>query len=371
MSFKTFAKERRRSDISFEDVSSNTSLVYEHRESAFVDFKREPLIPHKLSTEGPVSEVTDITGNGLSDVFIGSPAGQPSYIYLQKSPEDFERIELIGSIDPETTDAVFFDTDADGDLDLYVVNGSNEFDLGSELYQDLLYINDGKGNFNLSSGLIPENRISGSVALPVDIDSDGDLDLYVGGSFKPGQYPYAGTGQLLINTNGIFKDEIDALAPFLKEIGMVKDAILADLDSDGIDEIAVTGEFMGIEVFEIEEGKVQPSESYEELRLQSGWWNVIKALDIDADGDLDLVGGNLGLNSRYKASAEAPLRIYARDFDSNGSLDAITTFHQNDNEYPYPDRALIGQQLTALKRSSIRTSCTLKQLSKMFFLVLY
>lgn len=337
------------SDLLFSQTEQSV-IDFTHEESAFVDFKREALLPHKLSTEGPVSEVGDINADELDDVFIGAAAGKSSYIQVQQKNGSFNAIELAGSMIGEATDALFFDYDNDGDQDLYIVNGSNEFDQNNEAYQDLLYTNDGTGRLNLTNHKLPSLSVSGNVVIPLDIDQDGDLDLFVGGSYLPGRYPMPGKSQLLINNNGIFKNEIASKAPDLNEIGMIKSAAFADLNGDAVNELIITGEFMGIEAFQLSNGKLSKNESISGLAEEIGWWNVVVAKDIDQDGDIDLVAGNQGLNTRYKASKDEPLSVYARDFDGNGSMDAITTFMQKGQEYPYADRALFSQQINVIKK---------------------
>ncbi|MFY0593911.1 VCBS repeat-containing protein [Roseivirga sp.] len=336
--------------------ASRVSLDYTHKESTFVDFNREPLLPHKLSQEGPCASTADVNGDGLQDIFIGGAAGEPGRLftqYFRNGALGFKVQELEGN-QSEDAGALFIDVDSDGDEDLYVISGSNEFENGSALYADRLYLNDGRGNFIKSEEGINYASFSGGVIVKNDFDNDGDIDLFVGARCKPGEYPLAGTSKFLSNDNGVFNDVTATIAPTIREIGMVKDAVWADLDSDGSNELIITGEFMTIKVFTNIAGSfTDATESYG-LSNYVGWWNTLEIVDIDKDGDLDIIGGNLGLNSRYKATNQEPLSIYASDFNGDRRIDPVVAYFNDGKEYILHDRATLSQQINSIKKKFVK-----------------
>jgi len=323
---------------------------YQHVESGFVDFKREALLPHKLSTEGPATASSDVNSDGRTDLLITGSAGSPSLLFIQTRTGGFKQIELEGSIVPEDTDALFFDVDNDGDQDLYIASGSNEFSEGDANYQDRLYINSGKGVYQLDKNRLPKARFSTAKVTATDYDNDGDIDLFIAGRLTPSQYPMPGTSQLLENENGQFKDVTQQKGPTLQKLGMLKDATWADLNGDGQKELIVTGEYLSIEVFEWKEGVLEPVNQKNGLADYTGWWNSLEVADVDADGDLDIIAGNLGLNSRYKANADEPLSVYAYDYDQNGRLDPVIGYFVNGKEYIIHDLTTLAQQVSLIRK---------------------
>lgn len=340
----------------FRPIAASSGLNYSHKESFFVDFNREPLLPHKLSQEGPCIAKGDVNNDGLEDVFIGGAAGEPGRLFIQNlsgTTSKFTEITF-DNVASEDAAVAFLDVDLDGDLDLFVVSGSNEFEIGSDFYKDKLYLNDGKGNFSESDNALDYDASSGSVIVKNDIDNDGDFDLFIGGRGIPGQYPSPGRSMLLLNDNGVFKNVTADLAPGLESVGMVKDAQWADINGDNQKELVVTGEFMTIKVFGRSEGRYSDvTESYG-LSNYTGWWNTIEIVDVDQDGDLDIIGGNLGLNSRYKGTTEEPLTVYADDFNRDGRLDPVIAYYNNGKEFIIHDRITLSQQINSIKKKFVK-----------------
>ena len=336
--------------------NKNESIInYHHKENNYVDFNMDRLLPFMRSQEGPKMAFGDVNNDGEVDLFIGGAKGFASTLFLQKNKKfiksntnAFDRQKA-----SEATESVFFDADNDGDLDLYVCSGSIEASKYSANYLDKLYLNDGKGNFTLSTQLLPttEGFHSSSTVSVADVDNDGDLDLFVGERSIPNAYASPGSGFLLVNDGtGNFTESSSTLAPDFKDLGMITDAIFVDLNQDNFKDLVVVGEFMGIQVFENQNGKFSKSENNKLANLK-GWWNTIEFADLDNDGDLDLVVGNHGLNSRFKASNEQPIKLYAKDFDRNSYVDPILGFTaENGKEYPYALRHNLVDQLKYLSK---------------------
>ena len=335
----------------FKDITNLafTNKPFVHKENKFDDFKNQILLPHKLSTEGPCITVADVNNDGLEDFFIGGASRQPGALYIQKAGNRFvKKTQLVFLKDAnyEDTGAVFFDANADGFKDLYVVSGGNEFIENSEGYQDRLYINNGSGGFDKSKNL-PRIASSGSCVLPLDYDNDGDLDVFVGGRLLPNKYPQAAKSYLLENTNGKFIDVIKQKAPELEYVGMVTDAAWQDTNANGSNELIVVGEWMPITVFSSTNGQLTKTE-LQGLEKTNGWWNSIAANDIDNDGDVDFVLGNLGENYKFKASKEKPFYIYASDYDNNGTNDVFLAKEYKGKIVPIRGKECSTQQLPGL-----------------------
>lgn len=330
---------------------SLVGINFQHRETYFSDFNIQPLLPHKLSQNGPGVAVADINGDGLEDFFIGGAFNQSGEIYIQTGEGKFVKSILDeGNAYEEDMGALFFDADGDGDLDLYVVSGGNEFEPNSTYYQDRLYLNDGKGKFTLSRDALPKNPVSGSCVVAADFDQDGDLDLFVGGRLAPQQYPKSGTSQLLENQNGKFVDVTESKAPGLKEIGMVTAAIWSDFDNDGLVDLILVGEWMPITVFKNEGGLLKNITHELNLSHTRGWWNTIQGADLDNDGYTDYILGNLGTNSRYKTVDDAKLKIHYLDFDQNGTDEAIISYVNEGKRHSIHPRDDLFQQIPSLRK---------------------
>lgn len=301
--------------------SGDSGLKYVHQEADKIDFNVQRTLPHKFSQSGPAIAVGDVNGDGLEDVVLAGSAGNPIQIYSQRPDGKFT---ISGSIKKEEEDAglLLFDYDNDGDLDLYAVSGGYEFEPGSRKYQDRLYNNDGKGNFVASVNVLPEEKISGSCVRAADFDADGDLDLFIGGRTGPGQYPFPERSFLLRNDGGRFTDATSELCPDLVKPGIVNDALWTDTDNDNKLDLVLVGEFMAITIFK-NTGSGFTKLSDTGLERFSGWYNSISGGDFDKDGDIDYIAGNLGLNNFYNTSQDQPLTVHAKDFDGNGSIEAI------------------------------------------------
>src|SRR5688572_16985220 len=348
----------------FEKSSNKNIFNYTHKENDFIDFKREPLIPYKCSRKGPYYAVADVNNDGKEDIYIGGAAGFEGKLMIQMADGSFkEKTQTAFIADKKFEDggAVFFDSDGDGDNDLYVASGGAEFDAGSPLFQDRLYKNDGKGNFTRSVASILKEGFNNSLVIPFDYDSDGDKDLFVGGAVMPGKFPLHDKNLILRNNKGIFKDVSDIVAPDLAKTGIVNYAAWNDVDGDNNNELVIAGEWMPVMILKFVSGKFEETSSTISINNKSiplsqvnGWWNVVKADDIDNDGDLDLVVGNRGTNSKITAGIDEPCTIYGKDFDGNGSYDAVLGYYIWGKCYPMYHRDQLIDQMPMMRKKFIR-----------------
>ena len=336
----------------FSDITLDGVLNHYHIENNYDDYKKQVLLPHKMSQFGPAMAVADVNGDGLQDIFVGGSTGNLGMLYVQSKSGNFKKTEqkaFLNDINFEDVDALFFDVDSDSDLDLYVVSGGNEFSDEDEMYRDRIYLNDGKGNFSRSvESLLQEGDISGSKIATADFDNDGDLDVFVGGRHKPHQYPLPTSSKILLNENGKLKDVTDTVAPELTNIGMVTDVVWTDFDNDSDLDLMLVGEWMAITVFKNENGKFVNT-NIKGLEQTVGWWFSIEQADFDNDGDMDYMLGNLGLNYKYKTSTENPFDVYYKDFDENGTKDIVLGYYNYGVHYPLRGFSCSTQQVPQLK----------------------
>ncbi len=347
----------------FTDVTDKTGLSFTHKENDFIDFKSEPLLPYQLSKQGPALVKADVNGDGLDDVFFGGGIGQSGVLYLQTKNGKF----IPATSQPWQTDsscedvnAVFFDANKDGFMDLYVVSGGNVYDDGSPEYEDRLYMNDGSGNFIKSANTLPQMFSSKCAVAVGDFDNDGYEDLFVGGRGIPGSFPLASKSFLLHNDskNGVvhFTDITDSICPALRLPGMVTAAYFADLNNDNYPELIIAGDWMPLMLFNNNKGKLEDISAKAGLKNTSGMWASITPADIDGDGKIDFIVGNCGYNNQFKATENEPMTMYAADFDNDGVIDPVVCYYIDGKSYPMASKDELLDEIPSLKKKYVHYS---------------
>jgi hypothetical protein len=342
----------------FKNITANSGIDFTHKENDFIDFKSEVLLPWELSRYGPALAKGDINNDGLDDFFAGGAIGQSGTIYQQQADGTFIKIrqdDIEKDSASEDANAVFFDANLDGYLDLYVVSGGDEYDDGSPEYQDRLYINDGKGSFIRAANALP-SMLSSKLAIAVaDYDSDGDIDIFIGGKAIPGSFPLPARSYLLRNDskNGAIKftDVTADGAPDLLNPGMVSAATWMT-NKTGNPSLIIAGDFMPVRYFNNNNGKFI-EQTGNGFRNTEGFWSSLMLYDVDGDGNKDIVAGNCGDNLQYKASLQKPVILYYGDFDGNGNIDPIMTYYNGDTSYPMASRDELQDQMPGLKKKFV------------------
>ena len=332
------------------DITKDVNLQYLHEENHFVEFDRESLIPRMFSTEGPALVVGDLNKDGLDDIFIGSSRDKKAAIFLQQKNGKF-----IKSIQPvldkdsiyENTDACFTDVNNDGNIDIVIASGGNEF-YGNDFHNTpRVYLNDGKANFTKLENAFGNLYLTASCVVPYDFNGDGFVDLFIGARAVPFEYGQVPQSYLLLNDKkGKFINVTDQYAPGLSKVGFVTQALWYDIDKDGDKDLLLTQEWGGITAFINNNHKFVKKV----LSDKKGWWNFILPVDIDNDGDVDLIVGNLGTNSRLKASEKEPVKMYYNDFDGNGKKEQLLTYFLNGKEIPFANKAELEKQMPSVMK---------------------
>ena len=342
----------------FTDISNENGIDFKHSDSTFFDYRYQSLLPQKFSQLGPFIAEGDVNGDGFTDFFVGGAFFKSGRLYTQQNNGLFTSTELIKDKKiEEDLGSLFFDAEGDGDLDLFINSGSNEFPVASPFYMPRLFKNNGKGFFSLDANAFPKTlSTSAQVVAGADYDGDGDIDLFIGGRILPTRYPISPFSYILQNDGtGTFTDVTQDVCAVLREAGMITSAAWTDFNGDKKLDLIVAGEWTKIRFFKNNGKQLEEVTEATGLQNMSGQWRSLAVADLDNDGDLDIVAGNLGLNNRYKASPKEPIKLFAKDLDNNGSVDPliayyITNQHGERHLYPAIDRNQFAGQVPSIKK---------------------
>jgi hypothetical protein len=343
----TSGQEEKSDGFYFERIDP---VQFIHQERSPSDIKITRTLLHELSRFGPCVETGDVNNDNLDDFCIGGEAGASSSLFVQLKDGTFSRSLLTSDSTREDGDAHFFDADGDGDVDLYMAGSCASSLEDAPVHQ--LYFNDGKGKFTVSTEALPEIRTSASCVISADYDADGDLDLFVGGRIKPREYPLSPRSYVLRNDNRKFTDVTAQLNAGLETPGMVSSALWADIDNDKKTDLILAGEWMPIRIFKNTGSTFVEATNEFGLQKSDGWWSCLGTADLNRDGFIDIIAGNTGKNSFFQPTEDHPVKITAKDFDKNGSIDPIITYYNpvEKDWFIVHNRLVIIDQIPPIKR---------------------
>jgi enediyne biosynthesis protein E4 len=328
---------------------ANISVPWRHKENDFFDYNIQYLIPHAESTRGPKIAVADINGDGLDDLYACGAKNQAGTLLIQQSNGSFIKSDTsIFNADKicEDVDVIFFDANGDKKPDLFVVSGGNEPAANNQAYEDRLYLNDGKGHFTKAITDFKTQNENKSCAAVADIDNDGDNDLFVGNLSSPIAYGLPKTSYLYINDGKANFTLADSNKINLNSIGMVTTAAFTDLNSDGWQDLVVTGEWMVVKIFMNNKGVFTANE----IPQSTGLWQTVFPADVNGDGFTDLLAGNWGHNTKLYSGKNGPCKLYTNDFDKNGAIEQLMCYTIDGNEYPFLAKDELERRIPVLKK---------------------
>ncbi|NNV56748.1 VCBS repeat-containing protein [Limnovirga soli] len=341
----------------FTNVNTAVNLTFKHNENSYFDFGIQRVLPQKYSQLGPCITTGDVNGDGLTDLFVGGASYQSGSIFLQQKNGTFKSTNLIAKEKTgEDIAAELFDADGDKDLDLLISEGSLEYGNSSTLNIPRLYLNDGHAQYTLNEKAFADSIHLIAQALSVaDYDGDGDLDIFLGGRILPNMYPLAPRSYILQNNNGVFTDVTKSVCASLLNPGLLTAAVWTDFNNDHLPDLILCGEWMPIRLFKNTGGKLQEQTKVEGVSDKSGLWRSLQVADVDNDGDMDIVAGNIGQNNKYRIAEGRPYNLYAKDIDGNGSIDLIPAYYMLNkkgqyDEFPGIDRTQFAEEVLAIKK---------------------
>ncbi len=339
------------------NVTQSYNLDYTHKENKHVDFDRERLLYNMKSTPGPAVAIADFNNDGQDDLLFGGAANQPTELWAQSNG----KFRLVPNsvfeqdASTEVQDLLAFDFDADGDLDVLSIHGGIEFSRETSSLKDRLYQNNGNGKFTRSETTMPSMGYQSNKAITIgDFNGDKLRDIFVGEGLKPFLYGVPGRGVLMSKIDSQYEEVVDNRPDDFEAMGLINDAATADLNKDGFDDLIVVGDYMPIQIYMGSNNGLQSPDSLSEASQSYGWWNTIKVSDLDNDGDQDIIVGNHGTNSRFKADKDHPVCMHINDFDQNGSVEQIVCVFTGEKSLPLALRHDLVKQLPGLKKKYLK-----------------